>query len=186
MPPEASNDPIDSDIHTLSSAEASAVLDARAVDFREQAPLAPATAHEADVRLQQLISDPEWSRRLMNGDIATRDEFQRLSELKASGGVGDAIVDQSLVDVTTGDQSVQRSGLISWAEGARARGFPNEAIEHFIAGGKFTPETVATAQWWLPRMRADPTLLYPDWPPVREFQMEAFDWIISAGTMDMP
>jgi hypothetical protein len=184
MPPEASNDPIDPDIHTLPSSEASEILN----ELSRAAPptFTPSTPVEADVLLQQRISDPEWSRKLLNGDIATRDEFQRLSELKASGGVGDAMVDQSLVDVTSGDQSVQRAGLLSWAEGARARGFPNEAIDHFLAGGKFTRETVATAQHWLPRMERDETLLYPDWPQDREYQMEAFKWIISAGTEDMP
>jgi hypothetical protein len=199
MPPEASSS-VDyatgaspaadtrQDIWALSPAEAGEVLQQAAVEYhQQQVPLAPATAHEANVRLQQLISDPEWSRRLMSGDIATRDEFQRLSELKAAGGeLGDAVANEMHVETTVSDTGLMRRDLISAAEDMRADGFPDKAIEHILSDGKFDAQAVYAAQWWLPRMERDPSLLYPDLPLDREYQLKVFRTIAAIGTDDMP
>ena len=169
-----------SDEATTILAEMQAQYDARA-----RAPIAPQTPQEFALLLAERQNNPEWARKLLAGDIATRDEFNELSS-KAMGSTADAIANQPIVDTTTGDQSITRAGLNSWATDARSRGFSDEAIYHFVNGGTFTRDTVATAQAWLPRMERDPSLLYPDWPQDRDYQMEAFKWIISAGTMDTP
>jgi|SRR6516225_4387336 hypothetical protein len=168
---------------------ATAVLNERSLDFRPAAPLAPTTARDAEQRLAQLINDPEWARKLMSGDMATRDEFQRLSELKAFGNVGDAVADEALIETTIGDTgsgSLTRGQMISAAEDMRRDGFSDEAIYHILNDGKFTADTVATAQFWLPRMERDPNLLYPDWPQDREYQLKCFRVICAIGTGETP
>jgi hypothetical protein len=87
---------------------------------------------------------------------------------------------------TVPEGRLSRRNYISWAEGARSRGFTDEAINFFLADGKFTREAVEIAQWYLPRMLQDETLLYPDWPQDRAYQLEAFKMVVSAGTEDMP
>ena len=151
------------------------------------APLSPSTPHEAEVRLAELSNNVEWYRKLMSGSLEARREFDRLNGLKAGVTATDPLTEQ-IADTTIGDQSVTRAGLVSWAEDARARGFSDEAIYHFVNGGTFTPETVALAQFWLPRMQNDETLLCPDFPAdySREYQMECFQWVLSAGTMGTP
>ena len=174
---------------TLSPEQATQQLGAMQAAYNapSPAPLTPSTPREAEVRLAELSSNVEWYRRLMAGDLTTRDEFNRLTALKADISATDPLTEQ-IADTTTGDQSVTRAGLVSWAEDARARGFSDEAIYHFVNGGTFTPETVALAQFWLPRMQNDETLLCPDFPAdySREYQMECFQWVLSAGTMGTP
>jgi hypothetical protein len=187
--PEASSSPtaeIHQDVWSLSPAEAGEILQQASLEYSQrQVPISATTAHDAELLLAARRNDPEVARKALAGDIKTLDELRDLAE-RAMGNITDAGADQPIVDTTVGDQSVNRAGLISWAEDARARGFPNQAIEHFLAGGKFTPEAVATAQYFLPRMERDETLLYADWPQDREYQLEAFRWIVSAGTMDTP
>jgi hypothetical protein len=176
---------VQQDIWQLSAEDATAVLEARAADFRPPpAPLTPTNAREADMRLQQLINDPEWARKLMNGDIATRNEFQKLSELKVSGGIGDDVANEPLVETTIGDTGLSRRNLISAAEDMRRDQFSEEAIHHILSDGKFDADTVATAQYYLPRMERDPSLLCPDLPADRDYQMKVFRTIAAIGTGD--
>jgi hypothetical protein len=197
MPPEASSsiDPaagapteaaeVRSDVWSLTAEQATEVLQQAAAEYRQrQLPISTETPGDAARMLASLQNDPEVARKALSGDIATLDRLRDLAE--QSIGNTDAIADQPLFDTSVGDQSAPRAGLISWATDARARGFSDEAIYHFVNGGTFTRETVATAQYWLPRMERDPGLLYPDWPPDRDYQLEAFRWIISAGTGDTP
>jgi hypothetical protein len=153
----------------------------------EPAVLTPSTAAEAAQRLAQLRSDPAWGRKLNSGDIATLEEFRQLSEFAASAAPFDPAADLS--DFSSGPgvgDQLSRRNMLSAAEDLRRDGVPEEAIFHFLNGGKFTRETVALAQHYLPRMQEDPTLLYPDWPPDRKYQMKAFRMILAAGTEDMP
>jgi hypothetical protein len=175
------------DIWSMTPEEATAVLAERSLDFRPAAPLAPTTARDAEQRLAQLISDPEWARKLMSGDMATRDEFQRLSELKPGITALDPLAEQiGQVETTISDTGLTRRNLISAAEDMRRDGFNEEAIYHILNDGKFTADTVATAQFWLPRMEQDPSLLYPDWPQDREYQLKCFRVICAIGTGETP
>jgi hypothetical protein len=70
MPPETSAT-IDLSV-TMSPEAAAQQLATMQAAYSPSAPTTPTTSHDADVRLQQLISDPAWSRKLMAGDIATR------------------------------------------------------------------------------------------------------------------
>jgi hypothetical protein len=200
MPPEASSN-VDyatgaspaadtrQDIWSLTPEQATAVLAERAADFHQQAPIVPVTPHDADVALQRRINNPEWARKLMNGDIATRDEFQRLSELKASGGVTDAIADQTLISVTQGDTGVTRSNLISIAEDMRREGvFNDHGIEFILSDQKFSTEAVRDAQFWLPQLERDETILCPDLPDhwTHEHQVKFLRTIATIGDGSMP
>jgi hypothetical protein len=180
----------------MSGEQATAALEAKAAAFGPApAPLVPSNAREAGARLAQLINDPEWGRKLMNGDIAVRNEFHRLSELKASASIGDAMEVDEGFETTVGPgldgPTLSRRDMISVAEDMRAQGFNEQAIYHILNEGKFTEESVASAQYWLPRMERDPNLLCPEasqwgWPADREFQMRCFRTIAAIGTEDMP
>ena len=115
---EASNDPIDPDIHTLSPSEAGAVLDARSLDFLPTpAPLVPANANEARARVAELSADPAFLKAYFAGDVAARKQMDALNEMIAGATDADVLSggqDASLVEVTTG-QNVRRGDLLSWA-----------------------------------------------------------------------
>ena len=185
MPPEASAT-IDLSV-TMSPEQATQQLATLQAAYSPSAPTAPTTSHDADVRLQQLISDPAWSRKLMAGDIATRDEFQRLTELKAYGDVtGDAVAGQMHVDTTIGE-GLTRRDLIGVAQDMFAEGTFNEAgIELILSDGKFPTEDVRVAQYWLGRMERNPELLYPDLGDDREQQMKFLRTIAAIGDGSTP
>jgi hypothetical protein len=177
------------DVYSLSSEEAGEILEARAADFRPQAPLTASTPKEASMVLARRSSDPEWARKLTNGDIATREEFQQLCALQASADVGDAMADQ-MFEVTVGPglggPQLSRRDMLSAAADLRADGLNEEAIYHILNDGKFAVEAVRDAQFWLPRMERDPTLLSPDLPQDREYQLKVWRIIAAIGTGDGP
>jgi hypothetical protein len=168
---------------------ATAELDRMSAALRPApAPLAPTTARDAERRLEELKNNVDWYRKLMSGDIATRQEFDRLCALKAGAGVTelDPTIEQN-VETTIG-MGLTRRQLIGVAEDWRKDGLPDAAIEHILADGKFTPETVRLAQEVLPRMEADPDLIYEgDGLPLdREYQLKVFRMIVAIGTTDTP
>jgi hypothetical protein len=177
------------DIWSLTPQEAGEILEARAADFRPPPPLTVSTPREASMRLAQLSSDPAWARKLTSGDIATREEFQQLCALQASGEVGDAMADQ-MFETTVGPgldgPKLSRRDMLSAAADMRADGLNEEAIYHILNDGKFTVEAVRDAQFWLPRMERDPNLLSPDLPQDREYQLKVWRIISAIGTGDGP
>jgi hypothetical protein len=132
---EASNPPVDGDILALTPGEAGEILDQRAADFHQPAPLAPANAREADARLAHLINNPEWARKLMAGDVETRREFERLTELKALGETVDAIVDPApqVIETTIGTEGLRRQDVISAAADLRRLWSDSDNCEAAIA-----------------------------------------------------
>jgi hypothetical protein len=183
---EASSGPLEADaIWSMSPEEAGAVLDARAADFHSPAPLSPSTPAEADARLAQLINDPEWARKLLAGDGATRDEFQRLSELKASGSVGDAIVDETaIVETTIGAEELTRRDTIAAAAVLRNAGMPDQAIEAVFTGQTFPPSDVHAARVLRDRCMRNPVFVdaYLKGDPEATYTMLVYNSILSAGT----
>jgi hypothetical protein len=183
-----------SDIWSMSAEEATAVLAERARDFHPRAPISPQTPRDADLRLQELAADADWYRKLTSGNLEVRAEFDRLTALKNAAPTEDMPTEQ-IFEVTSGDTgsgSLTRSQMIGAAEDMRRRdGFPDRAIEHILADGRFDAEAVAISQHWIPRMEADPNLLCPDaeqwgWPQDREYQLRCFRTIAAIGTEDMP
>jgi hypothetical protein len=175
-------------IASLSPQEATELLAEYAASYHAPppAPLHPSTPAEASARLAQLRTDDAWCRKLNSGDIATREEFHQLSALAASAAPFDPSAD--VADWSSGPgvgDQLSRRNMLSAADDLRAKGINEEAIHHFLNGGKYTVETVRDAQFWLARMDRDPTLLRPDLPPDREYQMLAQRMIIAAGTGDM-
>jgi hypothetical protein len=132
---EASNPPVDGDIYSLGAEEAGAVLAERAADFHLPAPLAPANAREADARLAHLINNPEWARKLMAGDVETRREFERLTELKAAGDAADALADPApqVIETTIGAEGLRRQDVISAAADLRRLWQDSDNCEAAIA-----------------------------------------------------
>jgi hypothetical protein len=152
------------------------------------APLVPTTPREASMRLSQLRTDDAWGRKLMDGDIATIEEFHKLSALAASAAPFDPSADD-VADWSSGPglgDHLSRRNMLSAADGLRRDGFNEEAIAHILNDGKFTTETVANAQHWLPRMERNPSLLYPDLPQDREFQIKVFRTIAAIGDGSRP
>jgi hypothetical protein len=196
MPPEASSNvdyatgasptaDVRQDVWSLTPEQATEILQARAADFHPRAPISPETPRDADLRLQELASDVDWYRKLTSGNMEARAEFDRLTALKNAAPTEDMPGEQ-IFDVTSGDTGLTRSQLIGAAEAMRADGFSDRAIEHILSDGKFDAQAVYAAQWWLPRMERDPSLLYPDLPLDREYQLKVFRTIAAIGTDDMP
>jgi hypothetical protein len=92
---------------TTPASEATAALDQMAAALRPVAPLSPETPHDADRRLSELVSNAEWARRYMSGDIAAREEFQKLTALKASADTAGIIADATpqIMETTIGAES---------------------------------------------------------------------------------
>jgi hypothetical protein len=127
---------VSADIWSLTPEEASAVLAERTADFHQPpAPLSPANAREADQRLTQLISDPEWARKLMAGDVETRREFERLTELKAAGEAAEALADPApqVIETTIGAEGLRRQDVISAAADLRRLWSDSDNCEAAIA-----------------------------------------------------
>jgi hypothetical protein len=145
-----------------------------------------ATATEASQRLAQLGETPDFLRKLEKGDLAARDEFQRLTELKNAAMPGELTV-EPILETTAGDTGLTRRDLISVAEDMFAEGVFNEAgIELVLNDGKFPTEDVYVAQLWLERMEADETLLLPELGGDRELQMKFLRAIAAIGDGSMP
>jgi hypothetical protein len=182
--PYGSHQELLDDIASLSPEEATELLNEYRASYHAPtpAPLVPSTPAEANARLAQLRCDAAWCRRLTAGDIATAEEFHKLSELAASAAPFDPSDD--VADWSSGPglgDHLSRRNMLSAADGLRRDGFNEEAIVHILNGGVFTTETVRDAQFWLPRMQADTTLLSPDLPPDRNYQMKVYRAIIAIG-----
>jgi hypothetical protein len=163
---EASNDPVDGDIYTLSPAEAGQILDARAADFQQPAPLSPSTPAEADARLAVLIADPEWARRLMSGDVATRDEFEKLSALKAAADGVDVIADPvpQVIETTVGAEGLRRQDVLSTAADLRKLWSDSDNCEAAIASvldpnATVDADLLQNMQAWKAQALSDPAFI---------------------------
>ena len=114
MPTEAAS--ARGDIYQLSPQEAGEILQQRALDFQQQAPLVPSNAREAAERLAQLSADPAWAKRYMEGNLEARDQFKTLTEMVANAPDVDAV---SQPFQTTIGQDTKRSDVISVAADLR-------------------------------------------------------------------
>jgi hypothetical protein len=152
------------DAWSLTPDEATAVLEAYAGEFHQPAPITPENAHDADRRLTELINNPEWARKLMNGDIATRQEFQRLTELKANATAAEAIAGATpqVMGTTIGAEELTRADTISAAEhlrsiwGPESDGAIAELLDPNLA---FPADFVAGAQAWKAQAMNDPAFV---------------------------
>jgi hypothetical protein len=174
-------------IHQLSPDEARALHDEYAAWYHQRsAPLTPSTPAEADARLQQLISDPIWAGKLVSGDISVREEFHRLSELKAAATVFDAI--NQTPDVSfgpgLGGPSLSRRDQIDAASHLRAQGASDAELELIFNDQPYPADIVRDARNFLPRLQADPNfrVLLPGYQEVdRESLMRFFQRAIAIG-----
>jgi hypothetical protein len=199
MPPEASSN-VDyataasptadtrQDIWSMTPEEAGAVLAERTADFYQPAPLTPTTAREAEQRLAALSADGEWYRKLQAGDIATREEFNRLTVLKAGITALDPLT-EGIGETTIGDTGLTRGNLISIAEDMRAeRVFNDKGIEFILSDQKFPTDAVRDAQFYLAQMERNETALCPDlpndWP--HEQQVKFLRTIVTIGDGSRP
>jgi hypothetical protein len=163
---EASNPPVDGDILTLTPGEAGEILQQRALDFQQPAPLVPSNAREADARLAQLINDPEWARKLMSGDVETRREFERLTELKTLGEAVDAIADPApqVIETTVGAEGLRRQDVISAAADLRALWNDSDNCEAAIASvldpnATVDADLLQNMQAWKAQALSDPAFV---------------------------
>jgi hypothetical protein len=124
------------------------------------APLVPTTPAEADARLAQLITDPDWISKLMSGDLTVRDEWHKLNAMKAGLGVFDASAETGDISVGPGLEGpkVSRREAISAAADLRAQGASDAEISLILSDQPYPSDVVRDAHYWLPRMQADPFL----------------------------
>jgi hypothetical protein len=92
-------------------------------------------AAEARVKLEALKADPEWGKRYLAGDVATRKTFDELTEAIAAGGGGDA--DLALIGhhpdghIDSGNGATLRD-MISAVPELREAGVPDDVIKQVL------------------------------------------------------
>ena len=137
------------------------------------------------MKVAELTADPEFAKRYLEGSIEAREELRALHEMIANTpDVSDDTgpFEWSLGPGLDGDGMVlSRRDQLSAADSLRADGFSDAAIGHILSDGKFPVQDVAIAQHWLRRMKGDATLLYPDLPADREYQLRVFRTISAVG-----
>jgi hypothetical protein len=173
-------------IFELSSDEATELLNEYAASFHQPAPLRPSNAREARMKVAELTADPAFAKRYLEGSIEAREELRALHEMIANADVSDGTLlepfEWLLGPGLDGDgPTLSRRDMLSAADALRGDGFSDAAIEHILSDGKFPREDVAIAQHWLRRMEGDATLLYPDLPADREYQLRVFRTINAIG-----
>jgi hypothetical protein len=108
-------------------------------------PAPPATASEASARLDALGADRAWAQKFYSGDIAARQEFERLNVMVAEGG--DKIDIAMLGQLPPGANGEIRE-LAGTAEFLRDVGIRDEVIRETLAGQEVTQaEHDATKRW---------------------------------------
>jgi hypothetical protein len=183
--------PADAPIHTLTPAEAAVRLNELDKAFRGPPPSAtPQTSSEARVRLQQLTADSAWAEKLEAGDVDTRKEFTKLTELAAKDQLADAIIgpasEQPLADVTIGGNELTARNTFSAAEGLREAGFNDTMVLEVITGKTFTADEVAIATDRKSRAMRDPVWqeLFLSGDPQSYRDMLIWNGIITAGVSE--
>jgi hypothetical protein len=141
------------------------------------------TPTEAAQRLVQLGQTPDFLRRLEKGDIAAKEEWSRLSELKAAASPAEMTA-EPIMETTAGEAGLTRRDLVSVAADMAAEGIPDRAISFILADNKFSPEDVYVAQYWHDLMERDENAFYPGLPQDRGYQLMVFNIINSIGTGD--
>jgi hypothetical protein len=152
-------------IASLSPQEATELYNeyARTYHAPPPAPLVPSTPSEADARLAQLITDPDWISKLMNGDLATKEEWHRLNAMKAGLTPFDASAATGDISVGPGldGPKVSRREAIAAAADLRAQGASDAEIQLILNDEPYPSDVVRDARYWLPRMQSDPFLRVP-------------------------
>jgi hypothetical protein len=151
---------------TVSAAEATTALDQMSAALRPAAPLVPTNAREADVRLAELISNADWARKLMAGDVQTRREFELLTELKTLGETVDAIVDPApqVIETTIGAEGLRRQDVISAAADLRRLWSDSDNCEAAIASvldpnATVDADLLQNMQAWKAQALSDPAFV---------------------------
>jgi hypothetical protein len=176
----------------MSGEQATAALEAKTAAFGPaRAPLAPATAREARMKVAELISDGAFATRYLAGNIEARRQLRSLNELIASEpDISDDTLLQADVSVGPGvdgdGPTLSRRDMLSAAAAMRAEQVWNdEGIDHILRDGKFSTEEVRDAQFYLAQMERDvtKTILCPDLPGnwTREHQVKFLRDIVTIG-----
>jgi hypothetical protein len=166
--PPLSHEQLQDEIRSLPPQEAAELLAEYSRIYHAPAPaaLTPQTPREADARLQQLISDPAWTGKLLNGHYDVVQEFHALNALKATGDIGDAMAGgEALVETTVGPgldgSKLTRRDAIGAAADLRAQGASDDEIQLILNDQPYPADVVADARRWLPAMERDPLLRVP-------------------------
>ena len=94
-----------------------------------------AKAAEARLKLEALKTDPEWGKRYLAGDVATRQVFEELTAAIAAGGAGDA--DLALIGhhpdghIDSGHGATLRDMIAAVPE-LREAGVPDDVIKQVL------------------------------------------------------
>jgi hypothetical protein len=137
------------DIWTFSPEQASKQLAEMKAKFDGPPPSAtPTSPREARQRLEALGSDVAWQERYAAGDIAARDEFQKLTEMVA----GDKDPIPGLLRGEAPPNEVKISGATTSREMAvaiahlREDGITDPQIHELLSDKACTPEEIAAVQ----------------------------------------
>src|SRR5262245_10275350 len=145
------------DISTMTPAEAGAFLERKSVEYQRSTapPEKPSNSAEAQARLDHLVGDREWGKKLEAGDAEVNKEFHALTALAAEAQPGDRLEavlagqrhNSAMIEVVR-DGELSTSKLASAVDGLREAGISDPAvIKQAIAGTPVTrAEVDATRQ----------------------------------------
>jgi hypothetical protein len=143
------------DIHSMTPQQATEFLAQKDAAFRAStAPTdKPTTATEARARLDHLVGDREWAKKLEAGDAEVNKEFHALTALAVDLRPADRLdaalrgeVSPGLIETTTADNPLTTRKLASAVEGLREAGISDDAIRQAINGGKDHPDVLRAVQ----------------------------------------
>jgi hypothetical protein len=126
-------------------------------------PEKPSNATEAKARLDHLVRDGEWSKKLDAGDADTHKEFHALTALAADLPAGDRFdaalrgeVPPGLIETTDGSNKLTTHKLASAVEGLREVGLSDDVIRQAVNGGKDDPAVLRALAEFRDKLFGDP------------------------------
>lgn len=117
------------------------------------------TPTEAAAKLSTLTQDKDWGGKLLNGDVATRREFDALSTLAANAGSRlDAVMagaEPPMIEMTDEDHPMTSHHLATMVGWMREDGMSDATIRQIAEGQPVTKEEHRTASQALTALMGD-------------------------------
>jgi hypothetical protein len=181
---------MDDAIATMTPEQATNALAAMSAASNPPPPLVPANAQDAKAQLDFLSRDTSWSQALMSGNVAARDQFNKLVEAAAAGDtVGDTLANiqepEPIFETTMNGQLPSRV-VKEVIAGMRDAGLSDAVIEQAMRGDKISRAEMAAAKAFQTMRHGDAAwvkcLISGEWSANREHQLMSI--ILSSDIAD--
>jgi hypothetical protein len=184
------------DAWSLSPAQAGERLEAMSKDYQTAAE-AKADARrtpgqKAAAALERKMQDPEWRRRLENGGVAERDEWQALLTAQNEGQGASTLEDIARgraiapANEVTFDGAISTRDLMTTAADLKEIGIPEGGVAAILRGDTFSEADVQGARAWLAEAGRNPAFLKAlmEGEPTVVHQFTARNAIIAGGVKE--